>query len=104
MAQIDGSFTLLEKSHTVSELEEKLKLVVWDWEVDGDPDASKANLVTYMQAKAIYDALRRDYGEIKGYTPQTPTYNKEHLEELTDLWNKYAIDKYKEEVKLPTIG
>lgn len=104
MARFDGGFTLLEKSHTISELEDKLKLVVWDWEVPGDVDTSKANLETYKRAKAIYDALRRDYGEVGKFTPTNPVCNVEHLEELCELWNKYAQNPYKENVNVPTIG
>ena len=73
MATYDGGIVLLEKSHTIAELEEKLKLVVWDWEVPGDADTSKANLETYKRAKAIYDALRRDYGGVGQFTPTNPT-------------------------------
>ena len=104
MARFDGGYTLLEKSHTLTELEDKLKLVVWDWEVPGDVDTSKANLETDKRAKAIYNALRRDYGEIMGFTPQNPTCNVESLEELCTLWNKYAQNPYKEQVDVPSIG
>jgi hypothetical protein len=103
MAEYDGGFTLLDKTHTVTELEDKLKLVVWDWEVDGDVDTSKANLDTYRKAWAIYEALRRDYGGLGKSTPENPVYSKDNLEELATLWNKYAPAKYKEEVRLPSL-
>ena len=103
MANYDGGFILHDQEHTVAELEEKLKLVVWDWQVDGDVDTSKANLETYKRASAIYQALRRDYGETKNFTPQNPVCNVDNLVELNELWNKYAPAKYKEEVRLPTL-
>tara|TARA_Y100001970_G_scaffold94632_1_gene119192 strand:+ start:966 stop:1277 length:312 start_codon:yes stop_codon:yes gene_type:complete len=103
MATYDGGIVLLPKTHTTAELEEKLKLVVWDWEVDGDEDTSKANLETYKVAFAIYQALRRDDGGLGESRPGQPKWNRNKLIELTDLWNKYAVDKYKENYDFPSL-
>ena len=103
MTAYDGGIVLLPKSHTIEELEEKLKLVVWDWEVDGDEDTSKANLETYKRAFAIYQALRRDDGGLGASRPGAPVWDKNKLIELTDLWNKYAVPKYKENYDFPTV-
>ena len=103
MATYDGGIVLLEKSHTIAELEEKLKLVVWDWEVDGDEAQSKANLETYKQAFAIYQALRRDEGGLGKSRPGQPQWDKNKLIELCDLWNKYSNTKLQEYYDFPSL-
>lgn len=103
MADYDGGIQLLPTKHTIEELEDKLKLVVWDWEVDGDEAQSKANLETYKQAYAIYQALRRDDGGLDVSRPGQPKWDKNKLIELCDLWNKYSNEKLKEFYDFPRL-
>ena len=103
MADYDGGIQLLPIKHTIEELEDKLKLVVWDWEVDGDEAQSKANLETYKQAYAIYQALRRDDGGLEASRPGQPKWDRNKLMELCDLWNKYSNEKMKEFYDFPRL-
>tara|TARA_B100001094_G_scaffold106740_1_gene102693 strand:- start:3424 stop:3735 length:312 start_codon:yes stop_codon:yes gene_type:complete len=103
MADYDGGITLLPTKHTIEELEDKLKLVVWDWEVDGDEAQSKANLETHKAAYAIYQALRRDDGGLDVSRPGQPKWDRNKLIELCDLWNKYSNEKMKEFYDFPRL-
>ena len=105
MASYDGNFTLDPSIiNTKEELEDRLKKVVWEWQVDGDEVTSKANLDLLRSAQVCYQALRVQYGGIGNSTPVSPNYNTSRLEEVLEIWNKYAPAKYQETLSLPTVS
>lgn len=105
MASYDGNFTLDPSIiNTKEELEDRLKLVVWDWQIDGDEVQSKANLDLLRSAEVCYQALRVQYAGIGASTPISPNYNTSRLEEVLELWNKYAPAKYQESLDLPSVS
>ena len=101
MASYDGTITLDPTIiNTKEELEDRLKKVVWEWQVDGDEVTSKANLDLLRSAQVCYQALRVQYGGIGNSTPVSPNYNTSRLEEVLEIWNKYAPAKYQETLSL----
>lgn len=105
MASYDGNFTLDPSIiNTKEELEDRLKLVVWEWQIDGDEVQSKANLDLLRSAEVCYQALRVQYAGIGASTPISPNYNTSRLEEVLELWNKYAPAKYQETLDLPSVS
>lgn len=105
MASYDGNYTLDPSIiNTKEELEDRLKAVIWDWQIDGDEAQSKANLDLLRSAEVCYQALRVQYCGIGQSTPISPNYDKNKLEEILVLWNKYAPNKYKEQLNLPRVA
>ena len=105
MASYDGNFTLDPTIiNTKEELEDRLKKVVWEWQIDGDEVQSKTNLDLLRSAEVCYQALRVQYCGIGNSTPMSPNYNTSRLEEILDIWNKYAPKKYQEKLNLPTVS
>ena len=105
MASYDGNFTLDPSIiNTKEELEDRLKAVIWDWQIDGDEVQSKANLDLLRSAEVCYQALRVQYCGIGKSTPVAPNYDKNRLEEILVLWNKYAPAKYQETLNLPRVS
>ena len=62
MAGYNNNLTLHETGHTFTELEDRLKAVTWDWQIDGDETTSQSNLDKIRSAQAAYNAIRRDQG------------------------------------------
>ena len=103
MAGFNNNLTLNQNSHTFEELEDRLKAVTWDWQVDGDEAASMANLDKLRSAQAAYNAIRRDQGGLGKSEPGKPAFDKDVLLRVHELWNKYANHAFKiEEVEIPS--
>ena len=105
MASYDGNFTLDPTIiNTKEELEDRLKKVVWDWQIDGDEVQSKANLDLLRSAEVCYQALRVQYAGIGASTPISPNYDRNKLEEILNIWNTYAPAKYQEKLDIPQVS
>lgn len=113
---IEGGWQLLDIKHTRQELKDRLAKVNtevgadWDFDKDGvsDEDAKK-NLGLIESAEAAYHALLRDEGNLNGETAgiapgsgNKGVLNVEVIQEITDIWNSYAPNKYKKDK--PLIG
>lgn len=105
MASYDGNFTLDPTIiNTKEELEDRLKKVVWEWQIDDDEVQSKANLDLLRSAEVCYQALRVQYCGIGNSTPISPNYDKNKLEEILNIWNTYAPAKYQEKLDIPQVS
>jgi len=106
---IQGGIVLLDIKHTRQELKDRLAAVNtevgadWDFDKDGvsDEDAKK-NLGLIESAEAAYAALLRDEGGLSGnsYSEVQGNLNIEIIQEITNIWNSYAPNKYKKDKPL----
>ena len=102
MAGYNNNLTLHETGHTFTELEDRLKAVTWDWQIDGDETTSQSNLDKIRSAQAAYNAIRRDQGGLGKSEPGKPAFDKDVLIRVHELWNKYANHAFAiEEVEIP---
>ena len=106
---IEGGWQLLDIKHTRQELKDRLAKVNtevgadWDFDKDGVSDAdAKKNLGLIESAEAAYNSLLRDEGGLSGnsYNEVQGNLNVEIIQEITDIWNSYAPEKYKKEKPL----
>ena len=107
----EGGIVLLDIKHTRQELKDRLVKVNtevgvdWDFDKEGVSDAdAKKNLGLIESADAAYSALLRDEAGLTGSSINEVqgNLNVEIVQEITDIWNSYAPNKYKKEK--PLIG
>ena len=107
----EGGIGLLDIKHTRQELKDRLAAVNtevgtdWDFDKEGVSDAdAKKNLGLIESADAAYFALLRDEAGLTGSSSNEVqgNLNVEIVQEITDIWNSYAPNKYKKEK--PLIG
>ena len=91
MASYDGNFTLDPTIiNTKEELEDRLKKVVWEWQIDGDEVQSKANLDLLRSAEVCYQALRVQYCGIGQSTPISPNYDKNRARLRVETFQRFS--------------
>ena len=107
----EGGIVLLDIKHTRQELKDRLVKVNtevgvdWDFDKEGVSDAdAKKNLGLIESAEAAFNSLLRDEGGLSGksYDQVQGNLKVEVIQEITDIWNSYAPNKYKKEK--PLIG
>ena len=101
----DGSYQLLEMSHTREELVQRLQAVTaacganWDFDAEGvSKEDAAANLGLIASAEAAYAALLRDEAKMDGTGPgsgRKGVIDDAIVGEIADIWNANSPEKYK---------
>ena len=106
---IEGGWQLLDIKNTRQELKDRLAAVNtevgadWDFDKEGVSDAdAKKNLGLIESAEAAYHALLRDEAGLTGRSINEiqGNLNVKIVQEITDIWNSYAPNKYKKDKPL----
>ena len=105
----EGGIVLIDIKHRRQELKDRLAAVNtevctdWDFDKEGVSDAdAKKNLGLIESADAAYFALLRDEAGLTGSSSNEVqgNLNVEIVQEITDIWNSYAPNKYKKDKPL----
>jgi len=105
----DGSYQLLDISHTREELVQRLQAVTAacgaDWDFDGEgvsKEDAQRNLGLIASCEAAYAALLRDEAKMDGTTAgigpgsgRKQVIDDTIVGEIADLWNANCPEKYK---------
>ena len=105
----DGSYQLLEMSHTRQDLVDRLQAVTAacgaDWDFDGEgvsKEDAQRNLGLIASCDACYAALLRDEAKVDGTTAgigpgsgRKGVIDDAIVGQIADIWNANCPDKYK---------